>query len=208
MLHRLHRISAVVIVAFVLLHLLNHLFALQGIPEHIEMMDKLRMVYRHIVAESLLLLCVLVQVGSGLYFAWIRRGQRRGFFEKAQVISGLYLAYFFLNHIGAVMYGRLVLGLDTNIYYGIAGFHTHPLQFYFVPYYFLAVVAVFVHIAAAFHWLTRSALGDRSRKWLAISIIFVGVMISNILIDAFCGVFYDIEIPEEYSAIYLQLGFM
>lgn len=208
MLHRLHRISAVVIVAFVLLHLLNHLFALQGIPEHIEMMDKLRMVYRHIVAESLLLFCVLVQVGSGLYFAWVRRGQRRGLFEKAQVISGLYLAYFFLNHIGAVMYGRLVLGLDTNIYYGIAGFHTHPFQFYFIPYYFLAVVAVFVHIAAAFHWLTRSALGDRSRKWLAISIIFVGVMISNILIDAFCGVFYDIEIPEEYSAIYLQLGFM
>ena len=36
----------------------------------------------------------------------------------------------------------------------------------------------------------------------------MGVMLSNILIDAFCGVLYDIEIPEEYSAVYFQLGFM
>lgn len=205
MLHRFHKMSAVVIVAFILLHLLNHLFALQGISEHIQFMDKLRVIYRNAVAESLLLLCVLFQVGSGVYFAWKRRGQRRGFFEKAQVISGLYLAYFFLNHVGAVIYGRWWLGLDTNIYYGIAGFHTDPFQFYFVPYYFFAVVAVFVHIAAALHWLTRNTLGEKARKWLSVLVIVLGVLVSNILMDAFCGVFYDVEIPEEYSAIYRQM---
>lgn len=205
MLHRLHRISAVLIIAFILLHLMNHLFALVGIAEHIEFMEKLRVIYRNVVVEGLLLICILYQVGSGLHFAWARRGKRKGFFEKAQVISGLYLAYFFLNHIGAVLFGRIGLGLDTNIYYGIAGFHTNPFQYYFIPYYFLAVVAVFIHIAAAFHRLSSNALGEKQRKWIAYAIILLGVLLSNFLIDAFCGVFYDIEIPQEYSAIYSRL---
>ena len=200
MLHRLHRISATLIVVFVLLHLLNHLFALQGLQQHIAFMEQIRVLYRNIFVEALLLGCVLFQVGSGIYFAWNRRGQRRGFHEKAQVISGLYLAFFFLNHIAAVLYGRTVLGLDTNIYYGIAGFHVDPFQYLFVPYDFLAVVAVFVHIAAACHWLARDTATVKFRKWTSIAIIFSGVMVSNILMDAFCGVFYDIDIPQEYRA--------
>ncbi|RLT99886.1 MAG: hypothetical protein D9N11_13965, partial [Ketobacter sp.] len=87
MLHKLHRSSAIIIVAFILLHLFNHLFALQGTAQHIAFMESIRPIYRNTVVEVILMLCVAFQTGSGLYFAWSRKGQRRGFFEKAQVIS-------------------------------------------------------------------------------------------------------------------------
>ncbi len=202
MLHKIHRISALIISSFVLIHLINHLYILGGVQQHIEFMDTLRLVYRNVLVESVLLLCILVQVCSGLYFVWQRRGLRSGFLEKAQAISGLYLAYFFLNHVGAVLYGRFVAELDTNIYYGIAGFHTEPFQYYFIPYYFLAVVALFVLLAAAFNWLSRNSIQQAFRTRISYFIIFIGVSISASLILGFCGVFSDISIPQEYSATY------
>jgi hypothetical protein len=202
MLHKLHRMSALVIGSFILVHLINHLYILGGVQQHIDFMDAFRVVYRNPIAESILLLCVMFQVCIGLYFVWRRRGQRSGFLEKAQALSGLYLAYFLLNHVGAVLYGRFVAELDTNIYYGIAGFYTAPFHLYFNPYYFFAVVAIFVHIASAFQWLSRKQIADPLRSRLAYTIIFLGLVISLILILSFNGVFNEIEIPQEYSVLY------
>ena len=202
MLHRFHRLSALIIGTFVLVHLINHTLILGGVPLHINFMESFRDIYRHPVAEAILLLCVLFQVCSGVYFVWRRRGQRSGFLEKAQALSGLYLAFFFLNHIGAIMFGRYVAGLDTNIYYGIAGFYATPFFLYFIPYYFLSVVAIFVHIACAFNWLSRNAIADSIRLKLTYSIMGVGVVASALLILGFNGVFSDISIPREYSALY------
>ncbi|PCJ19744.1 MAG: hypothetical protein COB04_05400 [Gammaproteobacteria bacterium] len=194
--------SALLIGAFILFHLLNHLCILGGVQQHIEFMETFRLFYRNIIAESILLLCVLFQVCSGVYFVWRRRGQRSGFLEKAQVISGLYLAYFFINHVGAVLFGRFVAELDTNIYYGIAGFHTDPFQLYFIPYYFFSVVALFVHLASAFNWLSRDLIQQALRTKLAYLIVFIGILMSTTLMLGFNGVFSDIVIPSEYSAIY------
>jgi len=165
-------------------------------------MDTFRVVYRNIIVECILLICVIFQVCSGVYFVWRRRGQREGFLEKAQAISGLYLAYFLLNHIGAVLFGRVIVDLDTNIYYGIAGIHISPFNLYFIPYYFFAVVALFVHLASAFNWLCRNKLSDLVRANLSYSIIALGMTISAILILGFSGTFGEIVIPSEYRAIY------
>ncbi|MBB3169450.1 hypothetical protein [Simiduia aestuariiviva] len=202
MLHKLHRISAVVIGAFVLVHLINHLFILDGVQSHIEFMDAFRQVYRHMIAESILLLCVIFQIFSGIYFVWRRWGQRSSFIEKAQAFSGLYLAFFFLNHVGAVLYGRVIAQLDTNIYFGIAGFHNPPFHFYFIPYYFLAVVAIFVHIAAAFNWLCRNKISSSLRSKLAYTIMATGCLLSLLLILGFNGWFNEIVIPQKYNDFY------
>lgn len=202
MLHKLHRISALLIGLFVFFHLLNHLYILGGIQLHIDVMDAFRLVYRNIIAESVLLLCVFFQACSGVYFVWKRKGQRSGFLEKAQAISGLYLAFFFINHVGSVFFGRFIVEVDTNIYFGIAGFYTSPFQFYFIPYYFLSVVALFVHLASAFNWLGRNSIQQTLRENLSYLIIVVGVALSTILILSFNGVFYEILIPQEYSLMY------
>ena len=202
MLHKFHRVSALIISSFVLVHLINHLYILVGVQQHIEFMETFRLIYRNIMLESILLLCAVFQVCSGLYLVWQRRGQRSGFLEKAQAISGVYLAYFLVNHISAVLYGRLVVELDTNIYFGIAGFHAKSLHFYFIPYYFFAVVAIFVHLASALNWLSRNRIGESSRIRLVSMIISLGVSLATVLILGFSGVFYEISIPQEYSDTY------
>lgn len=202
MLHKLHRVSALVIGTFVLFHLINHAMIFAGVQAHIEFMDSLRVVYRNIALESVLLFFVIFQVVSGVRFVWKRKGQRVGFMEKAQAISGLYLGYFLLNHVGAVLFGRFVAELDTNVYYGIAGFHINPFYWYFVPYYFLAIVAIFVHIAAAFHWLGREKLTALTRTRAAYVIMLGGILLSASLMMGFAGMFSEIKIPAEYQAIY------
>ena len=202
MLHTLHRLSGLLIGVFVLFHLLNHSLLLMGVQAHIDFMESARVVYRQTAVEVILLSCVGFQVVSGIHFFWQRKGQRVGLIEKAQVVSGLYLAYFLLNHVGAVLAGRGFAGLDTNIYYGIAGFHISPFHWYFIPYYFLAVVAVFVHLASAFYWLSRKQLAAAHRARVAYAIMLAGVFFSAILMASFAGVFSEIQIPAEYRAIY------
>jgi len=202
MLHKIHRVSALILGVFIVFHLINHLFILSSVQQHIDVMNLFRGVYRNIIVECVLLLCAMFQVSSGIYFVWNRRGQRKGFLEKAQAISGLYLAYFLLNHIGAVLFGRGVVGIDTNIYFGISGLHIRPFYVYFFPYYFLAVVALFVHLASAFNWLSRNKLSKIHRANLTFLIIAIGVSTSFIMILGFSGFFSDILIPPEYSEIY------
>ena len=152
----------------------------------------------------MLLACVAFQIGSGVYFIKNRWRQRRGFFERVQALSGGYLAYFLLIHVGAVLFGRAVLKLDTNFYYAAAGMHIPPFPFhyYFLPYYFLAVIAIFVHVACAIHWLTREKLAEPSRNYLGCAVLTAGIATAALIVAAFAGVFYDIQIPQEYRATY------
>jgi succinate dehydrogenase/fumarate reductase cytochrome b subunit len=202
-LHRLHRGAASVIAAFVAVHLANHLVALGGIQAHIAFMDALRRVYRNGVVETLLLACVVFQVGSGIYFIRARWGQRRGFFERLQAASGGYLAFFLLVHVSAVLLGRSA-GLDTNFFFAAAGMHIAPYYLYFVPYYFLAVAAIFAHLACAFHWLARDRMAAARRDGVAYAVLATGLCASALTVAAFGGAFYDVAIPAQYRAIFVR----
>lgn len=202
MLHKLHRASAFIIGAYVSVHLFNHGLALRSVEAHIQFMESFRHIYRNLFVEILLLACVAFQVSSGIYFIKKRWGQRYGFFERIQALSGGYLAYFLLIHVGAVLFGRAVLKLDTNFYYAAAGMHVSPFQYYFLPYYFLAVVAIFGHIACAVHWLTRDNFSEVTRNYFGYTILVAGIVVSTLIIAAFAGVFYDIKIPQKYLATY------
>ena len=132
-----------------MVHVANHLAGLAGAAAHIAFMQAARAVYRQPAAEALLLACVAFQSLSGLWLAVVRRKERRSFVAWAQAASGAYLAFFLLIHVGAVMAGRFALGLDTNFYFAAAGLHVRPYACFFVPYYGLAVLAVFAHLACA-----------------------------------------------------------
>jgi len=202
MLHTLHRASACIIGVYVAVHIFNHLLAIQSVAAHIAFMAAFRHVYRLTMVEVVLLGCVAFQVGSGVYFIKTRWGQRRGFFERLQAISGGYLAYFLLVHVGAVLYGRSVLQLDTNFYFAAAGMHVPPYQFYFLPYYFLAVVAIFGHVACAVHWLSRNRFSNAARNRLGYAVLAIGISISTLIVTAFAGGFHPVEVPKAYKATY------
>ena len=205
-LRRLHRFSALAVGAYALVHLANHLAALLGVAHHIAFMDAVRQVTREPVVEALLLGAVIVQVGSGLRLAWGRYRARRApppsSFARLQALSGLYLAFFLLVHVGSVMVGRTVLGLDTNFYFAAAGLQVAPYYLFFVPYYGLAVTALVLHLACAMRRLLPSGASPARGKRIGQAGIAGGIVLAVLIVAAFSGVFHPIALPPTYLATF------
>ncbi len=59
---KIHFITGLTITVFVGLHLFNHTLSIFGADRHIEVMRTLRLFYRNIFIETVLLIAVLVQI--------------------------------------------------------------------------------------------------------------------------------------------------
>lgn len=196
---RIHYYSGITIALFVTVHLTNHAVSLMGIEKHIEVMTQLRKVYRNIFAEILLLSAVCIQIFSGIQLYRSRFKIAKGFYEKLQLWSGLYLAIFFVIHLSAVMVGRFFLNLDTNFYFGAAGLNQFPFNIFFVPYYSLAIFSFFAHIASVHY----RKMKERSRNATLPSglILIVGVVTVFFLMYGLTNGFNGIAIPSEYGIL-------
>ena len=202
-LRTLHRASAVLIAAFACLHIANHLASLAGVPSHIAFMEVARKLYRHPIVEFPLLFCVAFQFASGLWLVIRGWKQRRGGVAWLQAISGAMLALFLLVHVGAVLYGRTVLSLDTNFYFAAAGFHVPPNQFFFAPYYFLGVFALFTHLGCAVYWHLQTSPPKKRALALALPML-VGGVVSLLIVVSLAGKLQPVEVPTKYKATYAR----
>ncbi len=200
-LRTLHRTSALAIVAFASVHIANHLASLAGVASHIAFMDAARGIYRQPLVEIVLLGCVAFQAGSGLWLAVRGWSQRRGLVPWLQAASGIYLAFFLLVHVGAVLFGRAVLHLDTNFHFAAAGFHVPPYPLFFGPYYFTAVLALFTHMACAAWWRFPAASGP-SRNLLIALPMLAGATIALLIVLSLAGRLQPVDIPDRYTATY------
>jgi succinate dehydrogenase/fumarate reductase cytochrome b subunit len=202
-----HRLSALVLAAYALPHLFNHLLALGGAERHIGFMRMLRQVVRVPAVEALLLACVAFQVVSGMTMLVRRRRPGRvgsvGRLARAQALSGAYLAFFLLVHVGAVLNGRLRLGLDTNFYFAAVGLSVLPFALFFAPYYAAAIVALAVHTACALRRLRPRSL-DADRR-VVIAGVMLGAVLAAAIVPVFAGMLYPVAIPPAYLAV-LGLG--
>jgi succinate dehydrogenase/fumarate reductase cytochrome b subunit len=200
-LRTLHRLSACVIAVYALVHIANHMVGLQGVAAHIAFMKSARVMYRAVPVEPVLLAAVLVQLITGIRAVALGWRERRGLVPWLQAGSGAYLAFFLLNHVGAVIYGRSV-GLDTNFYFAAAGLHVAPFQYYFAPYYFLAVLALFVHLGCALYWQMQA----RSTRTQALAVALptvLGAIVSLLIVLAMAGAFYRVDIPANYKSTFV-----
>jgi succinate dehydrogenase/fumarate reductase cytochrome b subunit len=199
----LHRLSAIVLASYTCVHIINHLVGVVGVEAHIRFMNTARLVYRSQAIEALLLFAVAIQIVSG--FNLIVRGwkKRSGSISWLQTISGAYLIFFLLNHVIAVIIGRNVLHLDTNFYYAAVGFHVSPFQFFFAPYYFLAVLCLFVHLGCAGYW--RFPINSSARILSIALPSGIGLVVSLTIVLSLAGMFYPPNIPREYRTFYEHL---
>lgn len=161
-------------------------------------MESARKVYRFIAVETLLLVCVTFQMASGLWLVFRGWKQRQGRVAWVQAISGAYLALFIIIHVGAVLFGRSVLHLDTNFYYAAAGMHVHPYEYFFAPYYFLAVLAFFTHTGCALYWRFGS-------KRVVAACAMAGAIVSLLIVLSLAGLIRPFQIPGEYKATYAMV---
>ena len=189
---KIHYVSGIILCIFIFAHLTNHLSIFFGKDTYFQIMDSLRLVYRNPIAEVLLLTAVGLQVFTGIsLFKKLKAQNERTFAEKYQILSGLYLAFFLLIHVSAILGGRILFALDTNFYFGTAGLNIFPLFLFFVPYYFLAIASIFTHIACIHFRKTNSLFQSK--------IIFgFGIFLATAIIFGMTKQFQGFEIPTEY----------
>lgn len=198
---RLHRLSGILFGFFVAVHLANHAVSLLGPSQHLALMNGLRAVYRQPVVETVLLLLISWQIGSGLGLFVRPALTARTPTDQWQRWSGLYIAGFLIIHLSAVFTGRYVLYLDTNLYFGAAGLNTFPYLLFFVPYYGFAILAVFVHIAAVHQKkMTRAVLGLAPRQQARL-IVALGTLLTVAIVYGLTNGFRGLRIPAEFGVM-------
>lgn len=199
--NKIHYISGLTITIFIGLHLFNHFCSIFGVDKHIEIMNVLRHFYRNIVIETILLLAVFVQIISGLKLFKTNRKTTTSPFEKLHIWSGLYLAFFFIIHLSAVLGGRLILELDTNFYFGVAGLNSFPLNLFFIPYYGLAILSFFGHVASIHSKKMKSNNLNLTPKQQAKAILIFGAVFTIVLFYGLTNHFQGVTIPKEYNIL-------
>ncbi|MCX2763822.1 hypothetical protein [Aquimarina muelleri] len=175
------------------------MFSLFGVEQHIQLMNSFRLVYRHILAETILLIAIFIQIISGIKLFLKKKKTVTGFFEKLQLWSGLYLSIFFVFHLAAIFMGRYFLNLDTNIYFGVAGLNTFPLNLFFIPYYGLAIFSFFGHISAIHYKKMKHPIFGLTPKKQSILILTFGIILNIVTFYGLTNKFKGIKIPEEYN---------
>jgi succinate dehydrogenase/fumarate reductase cytochrome b subunit len=199
----LHRLSGIVIASFLLLHFTNHLFALGGPEWHIAVANLFRHIYRNLVVEVVLLMCVIFQIISGIILVFKKGFFRQPLYVVIQMVSGLYLSFFMIFHVRAVMLGRYALNVNTDFYFAAGLANQYPEKLFFIPYYTLSLISVFAHIACAHYIKRMEMLGKMSasvhtellrkkyKKEIA-GICIAGGVVTFLIMIAISGLLYDI----------------
>ncbi|MBI3234672.1 MAG: hypothetical protein HYZ42_11645 [Bacteroidetes bacterium] len=198
---KLHYFSGLTITIFIGLHLLNHTFSIFGAARHIEIMNTLRLFYRNIFVETILLSVVFVQIISGLKLFKNNRKIATSNFDKLHIWTGLYLAIFFIIHLSAVLVGRFFLNLDTNFYFGVAGLNAFPFNLFFIPYYGLAIVSFFGHIASIHCKKMKHPIFGLTPNGQSKAILIFGVCLTIVIFYGLTNHFNGVTIPEEYKTL-------
>ena len=199
--NKIHKVSGIIISIFVFIHLFNHVSSIFGSHIHIEIMHQLRIFYRNFFAETILLLAVLVQVNSGIKLFKCKIKNANSFFEKLQIWSGLYLALFFIIHLSAVFVGRVFLKLDTNFYFGVAGLNSFPTNLFFIPYYALAIISFFGHIAAIHNKKMKINIFSLEINTQSKIILIFGILLTIIIFYGLTNHFEGVVIPKRYQVL-------
>ncbi len=198
---KIHFISGLTLTVFVGLHLFNHTLSIFGADCHIEAMNSLRLFYRNIFVETVLLIAVIVQIISGLIFFKTNRKTATSHFDKLHIWTGLYMAFFFVIHLSAVLGGRLFLHLDTNFYFGVVGLNSFPFNLFFIPYYGLAILSFFGHIASIHSKKMKQTIFGLSPNRQSIIILIFGLLLTIVIFYGLTNHFNGVTIPKEYEVL-------
>ncbi|WP_245563805.1 hypothetical protein [Spirosoma luteum] len=164
-------------------------------------MNLLRVFYRNIFIETILLSAVVLQIFSGVVLFKTNRKTAILNFDKLHIWTGLYLAIFFIIHLTAVLSGRFFLHLDTNFYFGVAGLNSFPFNLFFVPYYGLAITSFFGHIACIHNKKMKKYFFGLSPSRQSKVIFLFGVCFTILIFYGLTNHFKGVQIPVEYNTL-------
>lgn len=197
---KLHRITGIIISVFIVAHLFNHAMAWFGIETHREIMEDFRKIYRNPFVEIILIVCFIFQIYSGIIqFLKLRKQTNLLVSGKLKMYSGLYIAYFLIQHILAVIGQRIYYQFDTNFYFASRVVLEAPAKYYFIPYYFLGVFAFGVHVATIHREKVQKYINLKQANihaWFIASTFFI---VALLILYVLMGGRYEIVIPKIYE---------
>ncbi len=161
-------VAVLILTGFLGFHIANHFAGLAGPDAHRAVMKALRHIYRAPVIEPILLAGFLFLVVSGGRIAWRLSESPGDRFRTFQLASGVYLLFFLLSHVNAVLVlARSYLGIDSDWGFATgapAGLIRDAWNIRLVPLYTLSV---FFALAHPFAGARVVMLAHGGRKWLA-----------------------------------------
>ncbi len=202
---RLHKLSAGFVFAFICLHFANHLVGLQGIDAHIQFMDAVRNVYRHPIVEMAVALAFVVQMISGFALAKKIWREKKDLVHQLQAASGTYIIIFVIIHLIGIFMGREIFHVDTNFYYAAAGLMSPTWQYFFIPYYGLAILALFTHIGCIFYDVFKKT-NKRAGYFFLVLTVGCGAYIAYALLMMYSGRLYPVTLPDAYLDLFGNAG--
>jgi hypothetical protein len=196
----LHRISGIIVSLFVIAHLFNHLMAWFGIATHQQILESLRLIYRQPIIEILLISCFFFQIYSGIkLISKLRQKEHLSKYEKIQKWTGIVFGLFITQHIIATISQRILFQFDTNFYFASRVVLQSPWKFYFVPYYFVGIMAFALHVANVHEHKIKPIIGGIQSKIHFRLILGAFFIMALIILYVFMGGRYDIVIPPQYQ---------
>lgn len=188
-LRRAHRLNAIALGLFLVLHLANHLFIFAGAEVHLATLTTLRQIYRLPGLEHLIFALFFAQIAIGIVLAFRARSTRVPW-RRIQKITGIVIAVFLVQHLIAVLATRMIYTeIDTNTYWAAAVVSRAPFTWYFVPYYIAGLAALLIHITAALR-----------PTWPRRGLALLAVPTATIIIAGFMGAYHPINLPPEYQS--------
>ncbi|MCC7497608.1 MAG: hypothetical protein IT160_08535 [Bryobacterales bacterium] len=185
-----HWMSAMVIGLFVVAHLATSLTILQSPEAYNRSASLLRLAYRTPVAEPILIGLLILQVITGLAMALEAFTRRASVEYLIQLATGMYLAVFLGSHTTAVAVGgRQLLNQGPDFTFasaGVGGLLASPAGAALAPYYFLAVVAFFSHLARPLRLGVMRFAGGATARRCSYALTGVGIVVASALLIGLC----------------------
>lgn len=145
-------------------------------------------------------LCIVFQIISGIWLVFSKGFVRQPFYVIIQVMSGLYLSFFMVYHVRAVLLGRYQWKVPTDFYFAAGVANRYPEKLFFIPYYTLSLVSVFAHIACV-HYIKRMEQAPgcpeacrRRYRNETIGICIAGAAITFLIMIALTGMLFPISL--------------
>lgn len=186
-------VAVIVVLGFIAMHLINHLFGLVSAETHISVMIVLRNWYRHPIVEPVLVALMLFMVASGFILVHARLTRASDFFGSLQTVTGVYLLLFITGHMNSVfVYQRSFVGKDTDFWFasaGPAGLLGDPWSVRLLPHYALGVWSVVTHAACGLRQvLLTHGIRRRVVNYLTISLSALAAVAACVMVLTLCRV--------------------
>lgn len=101
--------------------------------------------------------------------------------------------------MGAVLAGGYILRFDTNFYVGADVLSSFPVNLLFIPYYGLAIVSLFIYMAAVYMQLIPKNIFRFSVSMQAKLVVVTGVLIAVAVWYVLTNGFNGLPLPAVYT---------